>query len=118
MIIPELDAWSLSLNHAKSSGRYSKFYERLSAAQQDSKILTVRELFNAAQKLNQADQLRLASQLMQAIVQNMQLAANDNIHQADDPLIGLFAGTPDLATQSEDILTQEVNSSSGFSWKA
>ncbi|MGD1953238.1 MAG: hypothetical protein ACFB14_26870 [Leptolyngbyaceae cyanobacterium] len=81
--------------------------------------MTVQELFNAAQKLNLADQLRLASQLMQAVVQNMQLAAaNDTADQADDPIIGLFAGAPDLATQSEEILTQDINSISGFSWKA
>ena len=81
--------------------------------------MTVQELFNAAQKLNLADQLRLASQLMQAVVQNMQLATtNDTADQADDPINGLFAGSPGLATQSEEILTQDINSTSGFSWKA
>ena len=80
--------------------------------------MTVQELFNAAQKLNLADQLRLASQLMQAVVQNMQLAAKDTADTENDPIIGLFSGTPDLATQSEEILTQDINSTSGFSWKA
>lgn len=80
--------------------------------------MTFQELFNAAQELNPADQLRLASQLMQSVVQNIQQATDDETTRTDDPLIGLFAGTPDLATQSKEILTQGINSDSGFSWKA
>jgi predicted transcriptional regulator len=33
-----------------------------------------------------------------------------------DPLIGLFAGSPELATQSEAILQQEITQS-GWTWK-
>ncbi|MEO0348865.1 MAG: hypothetical protein AAF282_02305 [Cyanobacteria bacterium P01_A01_bin.15] len=67
--------------------------------------MTVQELFHAAQKLNLADQLSLASQLMQAVIQNMQPVAHDTVDQADDPIIGLFAGTPDLSTKSKESLT-------------
>lgn len=35
----------------------------------------------------------------------------------DDPLVGLFAGSPDLATQSENILEQEITQKSGWTWK-
>lgn len=35
-----------------------------------------------------------------------------------DPLIGLFASSPDLATQSENILEQEITQESGWTWKA
>lgn len=35
----------------------------------------------------------------------------------DDPLIGLYKGSPELATQSEEILQQEIQSLSGWSWK-
>ena len=35
----------------------------------------------------------------------------------DDPLVGLFASSPDLATQSENILQQEINHKSGWTWK-
>ncbi|MEM1241395.1 MAG: hypothetical protein AAGI45_16270 [Cyanobacteria bacterium P01_H01_bin.26] len=80
--------------------------------------MTVQELFNAAQKLNLADQLRLAGQLMQSVIQNMQPVAHETADQADDPIIGLFAGTPDLATKSKEILTKDINFASGFSWKA
>lgn len=34
----------------------------------------------------------------------------------DDPLVGLFASSPDLATQSENILQQEITQI-GWTWK-
>jgi hypothetical protein len=34
-----------------------------------------------------------------------------------DPLIGLFKSSPDLATQSEGILHQEIQEESGWTWK-
>lgn len=34
-----------------------------------------------------------------------------------DPLVGLFASSPDLATQSENILQQEITKRSGWTWK-
>lgn len=34
-----------------------------------------------------------------------------------DPLIGLFSGEAELATQSEDILQQEITLKSGWTWK-
>jgi hypothetical protein len=37
--------------------------------------------------------------------------------QDDDPLIGLFAGSPNLADHAEDILQQEITSASGWTWK-
>lgn len=36
---------------------------------------------------------------------------------ADDSLIGLFSGSPDLATQSKEILQDEIHSQSGWTWK-
>ena len=35
-----------------------------------------------------------------------------------DPLIGLFAGSPDLSTQAETILAQEIKPQSGWTWKS
>jgi hypothetical protein len=35
---------------------------------------------------------------------------------ASDPLIGLFSGSPDLATQSEEILHRDLTSQ-GWTWK-
>lgn len=34
-----------------------------------------------------------------------------------DPLVGLFASVTDLATNSEDILQQEITEKSGWTWK-
>jgi hypothetical protein len=35
-----------------------------------------------------------------------------------DPLIGMFSGSPDLSTQAEEILSQEITPQSGWTWKA
>ncbi len=35
----------------------------------------------------------------------------------EDPLIGLFSGPPNLATQAKEILQQEVKPESGWTWK-
>jgi hypothetical protein len=35
----------------------------------------------------------------------------------EDPLIGLFSGSPNLATQAREILQQEVKPESGWTWK-
>jgi hypothetical protein len=81
--------------------------------------MTIQELLNAAQQLSLHDQIRLVSQLMQLVVQEIQPMSADtrSANQTEDPLIGLFSGSPELATQSEDILHQELNLTSGFSWK-
>ncbi len=81
--------------------------------------MTVKELLNAAQKLSLPDQLQLASQLMQAARQKLQTDSEPAQIPPDteDPLIGLFSGSVDLATRSEEILEQEINSGSGFTWK-
>jgi len=34
-----------------------------------------------------------------------------------DPLIGLFSGSPNLATNAEDILQQSASTDSGWTWK-
>jgi plasmid stability protein len=35
----------------------------------------------------------------------------------EDPLIGLFSGSPNLAETSEEILEQEIHDNAGWSWK-
>lgn len=35
----------------------------------------------------------------------------------DDPIVGLFAGEPDLAERTEEILAQEITNTSGWTWK-
>ncbi len=36
----------------------------------------------------------------------------------DDPLAGLFSGSKDLAEKSEEILAEEIQLRSGWSWKS
>ena len=40
-----------------------------------------------------------------------------NVTLDSDPLVGLFASATDLATNSEDILQQEITEKSGWTWK-
>ena len=56
--------------------------------------------------VSEAVRLYLETQLLEPV---------DN--DESDPLIGLFAGTPDCATNSEDILQQEITEKSGWTWK-
>jgi hypothetical protein len=82
--------------------------------------MTVQELLSAAQELSFSEQVQLASQLMQTVIQNLQLSADENpapSKVAEDPLIGLFAGFSDLSTRAKDILENNVTSASGFIWK-
>lgn len=83
--------------------------------------MTVQELLSAAQKLSLPEQIQLASELMQTAAQQLHSSSNEtaiNPGEEEDPLIGLFDGSPDLATHSEGILVQEARSASGFTWKA
>lgn len=43
-------------------------------------------------------------------------ASQDRVETAD-PLVGLFAGSPNLAMQAEEILEAEITSKSGWSCK-
>ena len=52
------------------------------------------------------------STVSEEVISYSEIQAIDN-----DPLIGLFSGSPDLATQSEDILQQSIDSTSGWTWK-
>ncbi len=56
--------------------------------------------------ISEAVRLYLETQLLETV---------DNA--VSDTLIGLFAGTPNLATNSEDILQQEITEKSGWTWK-
>lgn len=82
--------------------------------------MTIQELLNAAEQLSLSDQVQLASQLMQAAIQKLQASSAEPSPPAEpraDPLVGLYAGSPDLATRSKEILKQEVDAVSGFTWK-
>ncbi len=87
--------------------------------------MTIQEILSAAEQLSLSDQVQLASQLMQTAIQKLQVSAQEQSPSpetkedvlTEDPLVGLFAGSPDLATRSKEILKQDVDAVSGFTWK-
>lgn len=85
--------------------------------------MTVQELLKAAQQLSVSEQIQLADEIKRLAKQTPHLttesdSALSEASAAEDPIVGLFAGSPDLATNAKDILDQEVTSTSGFTWKA
>jgi predicted DNA-binding protein len=70
-------------------------------------------LAQLAQKRGQTTE----SIITEAVLSYLQIQALDDKALDDDPLIGLFAGSPNLATQSEDILQQSITETSGWTWK-
>jgi hypothetical protein len=57
------------------------------------------------------------SVITEAVLSYLQTQVPDENDVNNDPLIGLFSGSPDLATQSEDILQQSITPTSGWTWK-
>jgi len=70
------------------------------------------EIIKLAKTLNRSPSAVIESAIREYLEKNQK---RTNIKH--DPLIGLFASKPDLSTESEDILTQEINPSSGWTWK-
>lgn len=54
--------------------------------------------------------------MTEAVKQYIEISTIQQVSQSD-PLIGLFSSSADLATQSEDILQQEITQNSGWTWK-
>lgn len=84
--------------------------------------MTVQELVDAAQHLNVSEQIQLAEEIKRLAEQ--QLHASDEskletspLPEEEDPLVGLFSGSPNLATDAKRTLSQAVTSTSGFTCK-
>lgn len=73
----------------------------------------IEQLAQLAQKRGQTTE----SIITEAVLLYLQTQVLDKNVIGDDPLIGLFSGSPDLATQSEDILQQSITATSGWTWK-
>ncbi len=77
------------------------------------------QILQALEALAQQRGQSLDVLLTEAIVTylNAQKAQEPEASVTDtDPLIGLFSGSPNLSTQSEDILQQDITRS-GWTWK-
>ncbi len=58
-------------------------------------------------------------QPVESVVQSNKVEEVERLEESQsDPLVGLFAGSPELAIRSEDILQQEIDQKSGWTWKA
>jgi hypothetical protein len=55
--------------------------------------------------------------ITEAVFAYLQTQVTEPTLEDDDPLIGLFSGSPGLATQSEEILQQSITTTSGWTWK-
>ena len=64
--------------------------------------------------ISEKDVLPEVRKVWQSYSQSQDLS---EVCEDNDPLIGLFSGSPDLATRSEDILQQSIDSTSGWTWK-
>jgi predicted transcriptional regulator len=72
------------------------------------------KLINLASKRGQSPESIISEAVRLYLETQLQETVNDAV---SDPLIGLFAATPDLAINSEDILENEVTEKSGWTWK-
>jgi DNA polymerase III psi subunit len=62
-------------------------------------------------------QKTLEALLEEAILQYFQLQEQEVLSVDDDPIVGLYSGSPDLATNAEDILAAEIQPKSGWTNK-
>jgi plasmid stability protein len=54
---------------------------------------------------------------LQQEVKNDMVRSEKAVSIQEDPLVGLFSGSPNLAEASEEILEQEIHDNAGWSWK-
>ena len=84
--------------------------------------MTVQELIDAAQQMSVSEKIQLAEEIWQIAKQAIESSSDSDaeifpLSEEDDPLVGLFSGSPNLATDAKKILSQEVTAASGFTCK-
>ncbi len=81
--------------------------------------IKVRSRIGADGKLQLQLPTQLANQEVEIVLvyQPVTTVPNQESGAGTDPLVGLFTGSPNLATQAEGILHSESNSGSGWTWK-
>ncbi len=70
------------------------------------------KIIKLAETLGQSPEAIIESAITEYIEKNQ-----EQTEIKRDCLIGLFAGKPELSTQSEEILAQEIKPQSGWTWK-
>ncbi|MGK7901524.1 MAG: hypothetical protein AB4352_08940 [Hormoscilla sp.] len=56
----------------------------------------------------------IVTEIVKIYLERQPLAIGD---MGSDPLVGMFAGSPDKPTKSETILQEEIREKSGWTWK-
>jgi hypothetical protein len=74
--------------------------------------LLMEKLFALARQRGESPEVIVTEAVKQYLAATAKKTTDDS-----DPLVGLFASSPDLATQSENILQQEITQRSGWTWK-
>lgn len=69
-------------------------------------------------ELSNQQQKPLEILLDEAVLQYFQLHDKELLAVDDDPIVGLYAGSPDLSSNAEDILAAEIQPQSGWTNKA
>ena len=80
-------------------------------------MATYNDVINQVDRLTPNEQLQLLEYLAVLIRQQVVAQKTGSPQTSADPLVGLFCGSPDLATESEEILQQEITEKSGWTWK-
>lgn len=84
--------------------------------------MTVQELVDAARQLSVSEQILLAEEIKRIAEQTLHSSDESELEasplpEEEDPLVGLFSGSPNLATDAKKVLSQAVTSTSGFTCK-
>lgn len=81
--------------------------------------IKVRSRIGADGKLELQLPDQLANQEVEIVLvyQTVEPTEESDSTLVDDPLIGLFSGSPELAVQAETILQAEIDPKSGWIWK-
>jgi len=74
--------------------------------------LLMEKLFTLARQRGEPPEAIVTEAVKQYLAATAKKTTDDS-----DPLVGLFASSPDLASQSENILQQEITQRSGWTWK-
>ena len=74
-------------------------------------------VLNKLMALANQQQKSLEALLDEAVQQYCQIHKKELIDVDEDPIVGFYAGSPDLAGDAEDILTAEIQSKSGWTTK-
>ena len=67
--------------------------------------------------LSNQQQKPLETLLDEAVLQYFQLHDRELLDVDEDPIVGLYSGSPNLATNAEDILAAEIQPESGWTNK-